>query len=60
MKETILAAFDEVGGKDFLVQVAKSDPRVVCSIMGKLVAAEVKAELEHSESRWSSLAIKQG
>ena len=46
LKDAITAAFDEVGGKDYLVQVARSDPRVFCTLLGKLIPSQVKAELE--------------
>ena len=50
VKEAIVAAFHEVGGKDFLVEVARSDPKVFCTLLSKLVPAQVRAELEN-ESR---------
>jgi hypothetical protein len=46
VKEAIQAAFDEVGGKDYLVEVARTDPRVFCALLAKLVPAEVRAEVE--------------
>ena len=49
VKEAIVAAFNEVGGKDYLVQVARSDPRVFCTLLSKLVPAQIQAELEVSE-----------
>ncbi len=49
VKEAIVAAFHEVGGKDYLVGVARSDPRVFCALLGKLVPAQIRAELEVSE-----------
>ncbi len=49
VKEAIVAAFHEVGGKDYLVLVARSDPRVFCTLLSKLVPAQIRAELEGSE-----------
>ena len=49
VKEAIVAAFDEVGGKDYLVQIARSDPKVFCSLLAKLLPAQVRAELDNSE-----------
>jgi hypothetical protein len=46
VKEAITAAFDEVGGKDYLVEVAKSDPKVFCALLGKLLPAEIRASLD--------------
>jgi hypothetical protein len=48
VKEAITAAFDEVGGKDYLVEIARSYPKVFCTLLGKLIPSEVRAELEHS------------
>ncbi len=46
LKEAIEVAFDEVGGKDYLVEVARSDPKVFCTLLGKLVPTQLRAELE--------------
>ncbi len=47
VKEAIVAAFHEVGGKDYLVEVARSDPKVFCTLLSKLVPAQVRAELDY-------------
>jgi hypothetical protein len=44
VKDALLQAFDEVGGVDYLVQVAKSDPRTFCMLLAKLLPAELKVE----------------
>jgi hypothetical protein len=44
IKEAIEGAFTELGGKDWLVKVAKSDPAVFCALLGKLLPKQ----LEHS------------
>ena len=49
VKDAISAAFAEIGGKDYLVEVARSDPKVFCTLLSKLVPAQVRAELEVSE-----------
>lgn len=41
VKEAIAAAFDEVGGKDYLVALAESDPRTFCTLVGKVVPMAV-------------------
>lgn len=41
VKAAIAAAFDEVGGKDYLVKLAVSDPRTFCTLVGKIVPMEV-------------------
>ncbi len=50
VKDAISAAFEEVGGKDYLVQVARSDPKVFCSLLAKLVPGQIRAELECDRS----------
>ncbi len=46
VREAVLAAFDEVGGKDYLVQVARNEPKVFCALLARLVPTQVRAELE--------------
>ena len=54
-KAAIAAAFDEVGGKDYLVALAKSDPRTFCSLVAKIVPAaqHVDMNLTNEFSRMS-------
>ncbi len=47
VKASIVAAFDEVGGKDFLVQLAKDDPKTFCSLVGKVVPLSVGGDPEN-------------
>ncbi len=47
LKAMILKAFDESGGVEYLKTVAKDDPRTFTTLLGKLVPAEIKAELDH-------------
>ena len=49
VKEAILNAFEEVGGEKYLVGVAKSDPRTFCTLLGKVMPAEMKHEIEIKE-----------
>ena len=41
VKAAIMAAFADAGGKDYLVKVAKTDPRTFCALLGKLLPAQV-------------------
>ncbi len=41
VKDAISAAFAEVGGKEYLIGIAKSDPRTFCTLVGKLVPTTV-------------------
>jgi hypothetical protein len=45
MKNAILASFERVGGEDYLVEVAKSDPRTYLSFVGRVVPTELLAEV---------------
>lgn len=51
VKDAIAGAFDEVGGRDHLVEVARSDPNIFCTLLGKPVPAQVRAELDSSGGR---------
>lgn len=42
VREAILRAFDQVGGEDYLVQVARGGPKTFCTLLGKLVPAPMK------------------
>ena len=41
VKAAIIAAFDEAGGKDYLVKLAKEDPRTFCALVGKIIPLTV-------------------
>lgn len=45
VKEAILLAFKKIGGKRYLVHVAQYHPAVFCALLGKILPAEVKAEI---------------
>ncbi len=44
IRAAIEAAFDQVGGKDYLVGVAGTDPAVFCGLLGKVLPTQ----LQHS------------
>jgi len=44
VKSAIKAAFDEVGGQKYLVNLAKKDPRTFCTLVGKLVPTAVAGD----------------
>lgn len=48
VKTAILNAFEKVGGEDYLVVVAQEDPKTFCTLLGKVLPAELKAEFEHT------------
>jgi hypothetical protein len=44
VKAALLQAFDKVGGVDYLVEIARSDPRTFCMLLAKLLPHEFKLE----------------
>jgi hypothetical protein len=46
VKEALQAAFDEVGGKDYLVRIAQEDPKAFCALIGKVIPTEISAVVE--------------
>ncbi len=45
LKETILSAFEELGGKEFLVNVGRENPQHFLRLLGQLLPRELKADL---------------
>lgn len=43
IKDALQAAFDEVGGKDYLVKVALEDQKAFCALIGKVIPQELNA-----------------
>jgi hypothetical protein len=41
VKEAIVSAFNKVGGEDYLVKVAKTDPRTFCTLLGKVMPTQL-------------------
>lgn len=47
VREAVVHAFHEVGGAEYLIQLASSDPRTFCTLISKVIPLQVEAELEH-------------
>ena len=45
VKDAVQTAFDEVGGADYLVQVAREDHKTFCALLGRVIPTQVNAEL---------------
>ena len=45
IKNGILEAFDQVGGVDYLVELAKVDPPTFCRLLGAIIPSEIKASV---------------
>lgn len=56
LKEAIMNAFDRAGGETYLQRVADEDPRTFCTLLGKVLPAEIKAE--HSGDLQLNVTIK--
>jgi hypothetical protein len=46
VKACIMAAFADAGGKDYLVMVAKTDPRTFCKLLGKGLPTQVAGDTD--------------
>ncbi|MEP7454292.1 hypothetical protein [Phyllobacterium sp. SB3] len=46
LKEAVKLAFDEVGGVEYLVAVAKADPKTFMQILAKLIPTEVNSDVK--------------
>jgi hypothetical protein len=46
LKDAILNAFAKVNGEDYLVMVAKSDPRTFCSLLGRVLPLTLEGDAE--------------
>jgi hypothetical protein len=41
VKEAVLAAFDQIGGEQYLMTVALRDPRTFCTLLGRILPTEI-------------------
>jgi hypothetical protein len=48
LKAAIMNAFEKVGGEDYLVLVAQTNPKVFCMLLGKVLPAELHAKVDAS------------
>jgi hypothetical protein len=46
MRDIIRQAFDEAGGVEYLKEIAVSDPKTFLTLVGKIVPAEIRADIE--------------
>ena len=45
IKAGILQAFEQVGGVDYLVEIARCDPPTFCRLLAQVLPTEIKAEI---------------
>ena len=46
VKDAIMNAFEKVGGEDYLVIIAREDPKTFCALLGRVLPLEIKAKVE--------------
>jgi hypothetical protein len=51
VKAAIMAAFDQVGGAEYLKNVAQTDPRTFCTLLGKILPAQLTGDAEAAPVR---------
>ena len=47
LKDAILNAFAKVDGEDYLVMVAKSDPRTFCALLGRVLPLTLQGDKDN-------------
>ena len=50
VKQAVLDAFNEVGSSDYLVKIARADPKTVCGLLGRVIPQEVNSSVEANVS----------
>ena len=45
VEDAVQTAFDEVGGADYLVQVAREDHKTFCALLGRVIPTQVNATI---------------
>jgi len=48
IKAGIIEAFEQAGGVEYLVEIARRDPPTFCQLLAKMIPAEVKAEVSRA------------
>lgn len=48
LKEELLKAFEELGGAEFLKEVAREDPKAFFALLGKIIPHEIRGSVEHN------------
>jgi hypothetical protein len=45
IKNGIIEAFDQVGGVDYLIEIARRDPPTFCRLLAAIIPSEIKASV---------------
>lgn len=46
IKKAAIEAFDEIGGKDYLVKIAREDPKTFIQLLSRILPSEIRAETD--------------
>jgi hypothetical protein len=46
VKACIMSAFNDAGGREYLLRVAKTDPRTFCTLLGKILPTQVAGDTD--------------
>lgn len=49
IKEAVVEAFEKAGGVDYLLSVAREDPRTFCTLVGKAMPLQIEGTGENGE-----------
>lgn len=44
IKEAIARAFEAVGGEEYLVTIAREDPKTFCALLGKMIPVQMTGD----------------
>ena len=50
IKAAILQAFEQAGGVEYLVAIAKADPPTFCRLLAQIIPTEIKAQINTRHS----------
>ena len=55
LKDAIMGAFHEVGGRQYLVRVAEDNPAIFCTLLGRILPKEVHAQVNLVDQYYDKL-----
>jgi hypothetical protein len=58
VKEAIEAAFEGVGGAQYLMEQAQQNPQAFMTLLGKIIPAQVQADLTNSDGSFKPAVIQ--
>lgn len=48
VRELVVEALDDVGGKDWLIKLAKEDPKTFSGLIGRVIPTQIEGQLDTS------------